>query len=55
MDVAPSFDLKSWVKGFLPQVEVVRPAALRDEIAREIEAARAAFPPRARREGAARE
>ena len=45
MDVAPSFDLKSWVKGFLPQVEVVRPAALRDEIAREIEAARAAFPP----------
>jgi proteasome accessory factor B len=45
MEVAPSFDLKAWVKGFLSQVEVVRPAALRDEIAREIEAARAAFPP----------
>ena len=44
MEVAPSFDLKAWVKGFLPQVEVVRPAALRDEVAREIEAARAAFP-----------
>ncbi len=44
MEVAPSFDLKAWVKGFLPQVQVVRPAALRDEIAREIEAARAAFP-----------
>jgi proteasome accessory factor B len=45
MEVAPSFDLKAWVKGFLPQVEVVRPAGLRDEIAREVEAARAAFPP----------
>jgi hypothetical protein len=39
-----SFDLKAWIKGFLPQVEVVRPAALRDEIARELEAARTAFP-----------
>jgi predicted DNA-binding transcriptional regulator YafY len=45
LEVAPSFDLKSWIKGFLPQVEVVRPAGLRDEIARELEAARAAFPP----------
>jgi predicted DNA-binding transcriptional regulator YafY len=44
MEVALGFDLKAWVKGFLPQVEVVRPAALRDEIAREIEAARPAFP-----------
>jgi predicted DNA-binding transcriptional regulator YafY len=44
MEVALGFDLKAWVKGFLPLVEVVRPAALRDEIAREIEAARAAFP-----------
>jgi predicted DNA-binding transcriptional regulator YafY len=44
MEVAPSFDLKAWIKGFLPHVQVVRPASLRDEIAREIEAARAAFP-----------
>jgi proteasome accessory factor B len=45
LEVAPSFDLKAWIKGFLPQVEVIRPAALRDEIARELLAARAAFPP----------
>ena len=45
LEVAPSFDLKSWIKGFLPHVEVIRPAGLRDEIAREILAARAAFPP----------
>jgi predicted DNA-binding transcriptional regulator YafY len=44
LEVALSFDLKAWIKGFLPQVEVVRPAALRDEIARELEAARGAFP-----------
>ena len=46
LEVAPSFDLKAWIKGFLPHVEVVRPAALRDEIARELEAAREAFPGR---------
>jgi predicted DNA-binding transcriptional regulator YafY len=45
MDVAPSFDLKAWIKGFLPHVEVVRPLSLREEIGREIEAARGAFPP----------
>jgi predicted DNA-binding transcriptional regulator YafY len=45
LEVAPSFDLKSWIKGFLPHVEVARPASLREEIAREIEAARTAFPP----------
>lgn len=45
LEVAPSFDLKSWIKGFLPHVRVERPASLRDEIARELEAARAAFPP----------
>ena len=50
LEVAPSFDLKSWIKGFLPQVEVVRPARLRDEIARELEAARERSPrPRAAR------
>ena len=47
MEVAPSFDLKAWIKGFLPHVRVARPASLRDDIAREIEASRAAFPPRA--------
>ena len=44
MEVAPSFDLKAWIKGFLPHVQVVRPASLREEITREIEASRAAFP-----------
>ncbi len=44
LEVAPSFDLKSWVKGFLPHVRVERPASLREEIARELAAARTAFP-----------
>jgi len=44
LEVAPSFDLKAWIKGFLPHVVVVRPQSLRDEVARELEAARAAFP-----------
>jgi predicted DNA-binding transcriptional regulator YafY len=48
MEVAPSFDLKAWIKGFLPNVRVVRPASLRDEVAREIEASRDAFPAPAR-------
>jgi proteasome accessory factor B len=45
MEVAPLWELKTWIKGFLPHVTVVRPASLRDEIARELEAARARFPP----------
>jgi proteasome accessory factor B len=45
MQVAPSFDLTAWVKGFLPHVQVVRPAGLREAIARDLEAARGAFPP----------
>ena len=44
LHVAPSFDLKAWVKGFLPNVRVLRPVSLRDEIAREVEASRAGFP-----------
>jgi proteasome accessory factor B len=44
MEVALGTDLKAWVKGFLPHVRVARPASLRDEIAREIEASRAGFP-----------
>jgi len=43
LEVAPSFDLKSWIKGFLPRVEVLRPARLREEIARELDEARTAF------------
>ena len=49
MSVAPSFELKSWIKGFLPHVRVVRPASLRDEIARELEAARPTLPAARRR------
>lgn len=43
MTVHPGPELKAWVKGYLPDVRVVKPAALRDEIAREIEQARKAF------------
>jgi predicted DNA-binding transcriptional regulator YafY len=44
MEVAPEFELKGWIKGFLPHVAVVRPASLRDAIARELVAAQQAFP-----------
>jgi predicted DNA-binding transcriptional regulator YafY len=50
LQVAPGWELKSWIKGFLPHVRVTRPASLRDEIARELAAARGAFvPPRDKR------
>ena len=49
MNVAPGFELKSWIKGFLPHVQVLKPAALRDEIAAELDEARKSFPPRRRR------
>ena len=49
MRVAPGFELKSWIKGFLPDVQVQQPAALRDEIAAELEQARESFPRRAKR------
>ena len=45
LQVAPGWELKSWIKGFLPHVRLVKPASLRDEIAGELEAARVAFPP----------
>jgi predicted DNA-binding transcriptional regulator YafY len=45
MNVAPGFELKSWIKGFLPHVEVARPVALREAIARDLERARGAFAP----------
>ncbi|HET8646477.1 MAG TPA: WYL domain-containing protein, partial [Vicinamibacteria bacterium] len=46
MNVTPGWELKSWIKGFLPQVRVVKPASLRDEIAAELEQARKRFAPR---------
>jgi predicted DNA-binding transcriptional regulator YafY len=49
MEVAPGWELKAWIKGFLPQVRVLKPAGLRDEIAAEIAKAERAFPPPARR------
>jgi proteasome accessory factor B len=49
--VAPGVDLRAWIKGFLPHVTVLRPAALRDEIARDLQASLPLFvaPPPARR------
>jgi predicted DNA-binding transcriptional regulator YafY len=49
MSVAPGFELKSWIKGFLPHVQVLAPAALRDEIAAELDQARKSFPTRRKR------
>jgi predicted DNA-binding transcriptional regulator YafY len=43
LSVSPGFELKNWIKGFLPHVRVVKPAALRAEIARELEQARKSF------------
>jgi predicted DNA-binding transcriptional regulator YafY len=43
MDVALGFELKAWIKGFLPDVQVVRPAALREDIARDLAEARSGF------------
>jgi predicted DNA-binding transcriptional regulator YafY len=40
LEVAPGWELKAWVKGFLPHVRVVKPASLREEIAAEIAKAR---------------
>ena len=43
LHVAPGFELKQWVKSFLPHVRVQKPASLRTQIARELEAARKKF------------
>jgi hypothetical protein len=43
MSVAPGFELKSWIKGFLPHVQVLKPAGLRNEIAAELDQARRSF------------
>ena len=45
LQVAPGWELKSWIKGFLPHVRLLKPASLRDEIAGELEVARGDFPP----------
>jgi proteasome accessory factor B len=49
MQVAPGFELKSWIKGFLPHVQVLAPASLRDEIGADLERARPRFPKPGRR------
>jgi predicted DNA-binding transcriptional regulator YafY len=41
MQVAPGFELRSWIKGFLPHVDVMEPASLRDEVKADVEKARA--------------
>lgn len=46
MKVTPGFELKSWIKSYLPHVRVREPASLRQEIAGELEAARPLFLPR---------
>jgi predicted DNA-binding transcriptional regulator YafY len=43
MNVTPSWELKAWVKGFLPHVKVVQPPRLRSEIAADLDQAQAAF------------
>ncbi len=39
LHVAPNFELRTWIKGYLPHVRVLAPAGLRDELRREIAAA----------------
>jgi predicted DNA-binding transcriptional regulator YafY len=43
MSVAPGGELRSWIKGFLPHVQVLRPDSLRKAIALDLEQARKAF------------
>jgi proteasome accessory factor B len=43
MNVYPSPELKSWVKGFIPNVRVMLPAKLRDEIAKDLAKAGKSF------------
>ena len=49
MNVAPGWELKSWIKGFLPHVRVLQPASLRDEIAGDLEKAQVDFAARRER------
>jgi predicted DNA-binding transcriptional regulator YafY len=41
LHVAPGWELKSWIKGFTPHVQVLAPARLRKELAEELEKGRA--------------
>jgi predicted DNA-binding transcriptional regulator YafY len=43
LNVAVNPELQSWIKGLLPHVKVVRPPALRDAIAKDLERARESF------------
>jgi predicted DNA-binding transcriptional regulator YafY len=43
MSVHPGPELKAWLKGYLPHVRVLKPVALRDEIARDLDQSRKAF------------
>jgi predicted DNA-binding transcriptional regulator YafY len=49
MNVAPGWELKSWIKGFLPHVRVLQPTSLRDEIASDLDNARPGFAARRER------
>lgn len=43
LQVAPNFELRTWIKGYLPHVRVLAPASLREELRGEIAAAAEAF------------
>jgi predicted DNA-binding transcriptional regulator YafY len=43
MQVAPGFELQSWIKGFLPHVAVLQPESLREKVAKDVEDARRAL------------
>jgi hypothetical protein len=43
MNVVPGWELRSWIKSFLPHVRMVKPASLRKEIAADLEQARKRF------------
>ena len=49
LSVAPSEELKSWIKGFIPHVRVLKPKRLAAQIGEELEQARKAFPASKRR------
>lgn len=43
LQVAPNFELRTWIKGYLPHVRVLAPSSLREELRREIAAAVGTF------------
>jgi len=48
MQVTPGFELQAWIKGFLPHVQVLQPASLREQVAADLEKARPRYPKSAR-------